>query len=164
MAFPVHTLRDRVAVYITDVLGRLLVFEHRDFPDAGVQVPGGRHEPGETAAEAARREAWEETGLACPGDAAFLGERTFEWPGSDGVNRQRSTAWHLTAPAGAPEAWLHVVTAGEEDGGLVFLCRFQPLEAVEREARMTDYHKTWLPELRGRLNAPGRTAGAEERA
>lgn len=45
--------------------GHLLVFTHRDVPVlvAGVQVPAGSIEPGETPADAAVRETLEETGL-----------------------------------------------------------------------------------------------------
>lgn len=42
---------------------QLLVFEHVDFPEAGIQVPGGTIEPGEEFSLAALREAEEETGL-----------------------------------------------------------------------------------------------------
>ncbi len=42
---------------------RLLVFRQPDFPEQGVQVPGGSVELGEQPAVAALREAREETGL-----------------------------------------------------------------------------------------------------
>ena len=41
---------DRVLAYVTrerDGRKELLVFDHRDQPDAGTQVPAGRLEPGE---------------------------------------------------------------------------------------------------------------------
>lgn len=44
--------------------GQLLVFDHADFPDAGIQLPCGRVEAGETPAAAVLREAREETALA----------------------------------------------------------------------------------------------------
>lgn len=45
---------------------RLLVFTHVDFPEAGIQVPSGTVEAGETSQDAARRELAEESGLDLP--------------------------------------------------------------------------------------------------
>lgn len=42
----------------------LLVFSEPDFPDVGLQVPGGTLDPGESYLHAARREFSEETGLS----------------------------------------------------------------------------------------------------
>ena len=51
-----------VSVHIFDAVGRLLVIQQRD--DGIWSTPGGCIEPDELPAHAARREAWEETGLA----------------------------------------------------------------------------------------------------
>ena len=59
-------VRQKVYAYILQEKGfnwKLLVFKHMDFPEAGVQVPGGTVEPGEEMLVAATREAEEETGL-----------------------------------------------------------------------------------------------------
>jgi mutator protein MutT len=49
---------------VRDARGRLLVVRRGHAPSAGLwSLPGGRVEPGETAAEAAAREVREETGL-----------------------------------------------------------------------------------------------------
>src|SRR5262245_9995661 len=56
----VHTRK--VLAYITHG-GRLLVFRHPDFPEAGIQVPAGTIEKDERPESAVLREAWEETGL-----------------------------------------------------------------------------------------------------
>ncbi|NQE88490.1 GNAT family N-acetyltransferase [Nocardia terpenica] len=55
---------DKVVCYIVRD-GRLLVFRHLDFgpEEVGIQVPAGTIKPGEAPAEAALREAREETGL-----------------------------------------------------------------------------------------------------
>lgn len=52
----------------------LLIFEHEDAPEAGIQVPAGSIEAGETPEEAALREAKEETGLQRLSVIRFLGE------------------------------------------------------------------------------------------
>lgn len=44
--------------------GRVLLIRHPNAPDTWT-FPGGGHEPGETFAETARREVWEETGVDC---------------------------------------------------------------------------------------------------
>lgn len=41
----------------------MLVFDHIDFPEAGIQVPGGSVDVGETPFEAIQREVLEETGI-----------------------------------------------------------------------------------------------------
>lgn len=53
----------KAIAYITQG-DRLLVFRQPQYPEAGIQVPGGTIEDGESADEAALREAREETGLA----------------------------------------------------------------------------------------------------
>jgi 8-oxo-dGTP pyrophosphatase MutT (NUDIX family) len=64
--FDHHLVRVRASagVAAVDHLGRvLLIWRHRFIPDTwGWEIPGGRVEPGEEAAEAAAREVLEETG------------------------------------------------------------------------------------------------------
>jgi 8-oxo-dGTP pyrophosphatase MutT (NUDIX family) len=67
----IRELRDRigttrlllpsVSVHVFDDVGRLLLVRQRD--DDSWSTPGGLIEPDERPADAARREAWEETGL-----------------------------------------------------------------------------------------------------
>jgi 8-oxo-dGTP diphosphatase len=53
-----------VGAVITDEAGRLLLVQRGHEPGLGLwSIPGGRVEPGETDAEAVRREVLEETGL-----------------------------------------------------------------------------------------------------
>jgi 8-oxo-dGTP diphosphatase len=53
-----------VGAFVRDVAGRVLVVQRAKPPGAGLwSVPGGKHEPGETLAQAVAREVLEETGL-----------------------------------------------------------------------------------------------------
>lgn len=62
----------KVVAYITK--GEwLLVFRHVNNPEAGIQVPAGTVEPGESLEEAVFREAGEETGLGHLELKAYLG-------------------------------------------------------------------------------------------
>ncbi|MFC3504142.1 NUDIX domain-containing protein [Micromonospora krabiensis] len=61
---PEKVITPKVLCYVVRD-GRLLVFRHVDFSyeEVGIQVPGGSVRPGEDPADAALREAREETGL-----------------------------------------------------------------------------------------------------
>jgi 8-oxo-dGTP pyrophosphatase MutT (NUDIX family) len=103
--------------YVTrrrDGMTEALVFRHWH-PEAGIQVPKGSVEPGESLAEAALREVREETGLA---DLVLVGEvaaDTWVW---DGVFYERHF-FHLRATS-TPDAWEHTVTGMGEDRGMKF--------------------------------------------
>ncbi|HEX9494389.1 MAG TPA: NUDIX domain-containing protein [Candidatus Limnocylindria bacterium] len=77
--------------------GRLLVFDHRDHPDAGVQVPAGTLHDGEDPAAGAVRETEEETGHRVPD------------------RREARGVFHLTAPPGLPGSWSHLAEEGNGD-------------------------------------------------
>jgi len=68
-----RTVRKAMA-YITRG-DELLIFRHAEFPEAGLQVPGGTIEPDEDPAVAVMREALEETGLEDLRMVRFLGEQ-----------------------------------------------------------------------------------------
>ncbi len=53
----------KVSVFVIDEYDRLLVFEHPNFPNAGVQVPAGTIKQDEQPKKAAFRELTEETGI-----------------------------------------------------------------------------------------------------
>ena len=116
--------RPRVCVYVIDRDG-LLVCDHRDL-DAGVQVPAGGIRPGESVRAATEREVREETGLAAR-FTRLLGYRDTPHPQTGAARR---TAYVTAAlvdeqPAGS---WEHTVQSQDSDAGLVFVCRFAPLQ------------------------------------
>jgi 8-oxo-dGTP pyrophosphatase MutT (NUDIX family) len=66
----------KVVIYVIQ-RGHLLVLDHPEAPQAGLQVPAGTVRPGEDLADAAGRELREETGIE---DAVFrlLGTATYD--------------------------------------------------------------------------------------
>ncbi len=136
-------MRHKVLAYITRRhLGRrqLLVFDHRDHPDAGTQVPAGTVEPGEPVEQALWREVAEESGLR-PEQLRFgrkLAEQAeAEWD-------QIRHVFHLEAAAALPETWEHRVAGSGEDAGLVFVYRWADLDV-----RLAGHQHRWLPDLAG---------------
>lgn len=121
------TYTDRVLAYVTrerDGRRELLVFDHRDDPDAGTQVPAGRLEPGEELEAGLLRELEEESGLA---DARVVRKfGTFALHELPHGRRYTNHAFELEAP-GVPDAWEHVVAGAGDDAGLVFRYRWVPL-------------------------------------
>jgi ADP-ribose pyrophosphatase YjhB (NUDIX family) len=113
----------KVAAYIhrpgARGMGRLLVFMHRDYPEAGVQVPAGTVEPQEELAEAILREVAEESGLTTCRLVRRLGFHQFT-RSHDGAFVEREF-FLLTASAETPETWEHTVLAAGQDEGMVFL-------------------------------------------
>jgi 8-oxo-dGTP pyrophosphatase MutT (NUDIX family) len=103
------TIKRKAYAYIVHE-GRLLVFRHVDSPEAGIQVPGGTMEAGETPEAAALREATEETGLSGLKIVAFLGEQLLDASdfGLDQIHQRYF--FQLSCPENPPETWIHYET------------------------------------------------------
>jgi 8-oxo-dGTP diphosphatase len=124
-AFLPALLRRRVVAYVTrecDGRTELLTIEHRDLPEAGVQVPAGRVDHGENLVRAVRREVAEETGL----DDTRVIRRL---PGFEAEyeSAHESHGFHLVAEAETPDTWEHEVRGEGSDAGLVYVCSWLPL-------------------------------------
>ena len=110
-------MKHKILAYITrqrDGATQLLVFTHRDYPEAGVQVPAGTVEPGESIEAALFREVHEESGLRNP----VLVRKLAEYEETTWGNIHH--VFHLTAPEGTPESWTYIVHGKGEDNGMVF--------------------------------------------
>ncbi len=119
--------REKALIYVTRDPAELLVLEHtHGYPDAGVQVPAGGVEPGEQPGRTAARELAEETGLVTEATPKYLQSRI--WPVANAPSRVRHYFW-MIAPPDTPDRWAHVVTAGEEDEGMLFWLSFRPRHA-----------------------------------
>ncbi|MFK7600685.1 NUDIX domain-containing protein [Deinococcus sp. SM5_A1] len=100
----------------------LLVFDHADVSDAGVQLPAGGVEPGETPADTAVRELYEESGLQLTVPRHLASYRwEAQLPGR--FTRQVCHAYAFAAPLEISGAWTHFA-----DGHL-FAFRWADLDA-----------------------------------
>jgi 8-oxo-dGTP pyrophosphatase MutT (NUDIX family) len=118
----------KVLVYVTRQRHgerELLVFDHRDHPEAGTQVPSGTVEPGESIEAAARREVREEAGADLAMPAVFLG--CFDWLRQDRNERHLRHVYHFEDRGDRPDEWTRTVGGDGEDGGLVFRCYWMPI-------------------------------------
>jgi len=124
-------LQLKAYAYITRANGDLLVFRHVDFPEAGIQIPGGSVDPGETPKDAAVREACEETGLHALEVVRFVGDVIIRHTVDEQEKVLHRFFYHLRCRQDTPQRWL----AGERnpsDGTMekVFECYWVPIAAV----------------------------------
>jgi 8-oxo-dGTP diphosphatase len=117
-------VRQRVLAYVTRERGgrkELLVFDHRDHPDAGTQVPAGRLDAGETLEHGLLRELHEEAGIERATIVRELGRPP--WP-----SKYENHAFEVRVEGEEPaDAWEHVVRGEGDDAGLVFRYRWEPI-------------------------------------
>jgi 8-oxo-dGTP pyrophosphatase MutT (NUDIX family) len=119
----------------------LLVFASLDEPE-GFEVPKGAVNSGETFAEGARRELFEEIGLE---NLAVLAELGTTWYGEE---EQRF--FHFAAPDSVPARFTHTVTGRDGDAGGIYGLRFLPIDdglaarLVQGSDAFVDTLRRWL--------------------
>lgn len=104
--------------YITHRRG-LLVLSHPDHPGAGLQVPAGTMEPGETPEQAVLREAREETDLEHLTIVKLIGRQicdTRPWGGDEIHDRW---FFHLRCDQDTPARWRTTEESPSDGGGPV---------------------------------------------
>jgi ADP-ribose pyrophosphatase YjhB (NUDIX family) len=122
-------------------VSELLVFEHRDYPEAGTQVPAGTVDQGEAPEDAVMREVEEESGL----EGCCLVEKVavYDWLNPESGQTNERHVFNLAAPPDTAEKWTWVETDGgkvSELEGYVFLFRWVPLDApIELAGGQGDY-------------------------
>jgi 8-oxo-dGTP pyrophosphatase MutT (NUDIX family) len=121
-------VKNKVLAYIlrpTNTGPELLVFAHRDYPEAGLQVPGGTLDEDEDPQAGVLREVKEEAGLENFTEVKLLGE--IDYVATEKKEIHHRYFFQLTYREACATAFAHTVSAGDEDEGLVFLYRWVPL-------------------------------------
>ena len=142
---------ERVGAFIIRkaVCGRyeLLVFKHIDFESAGIQVPGGGVDPGESIESALYREIDEESGLQHLKLIRKLGVFERCWLDTHRTSRRHYFLLEATSPT--PDRWEHVVHGKGSDAGLRFLFFWQrpPIALLPTDSACFFLNPTYLPEL-----------------
>lgn len=108
----------------------ILVFDHRDFSEAGTQVVGGTVDPGEDLKTALVRELLEESGLVVQvSQVTKIGESTYNRSDKPEINFRHYFEVEIE---NLPDTWSHVVASDGEDDGLVFTFFWLPVEAARK--------------------------------
>lgn len=124
----------RVVAYVVRD-GALLVFDHRDVPEAGTQFPAGTVEDGEEPAAAVVREVLEECGVR----AQVVRELGLTDTVAPKRGEPRRNFFFELTTDDPREEWEHVVGGGGGDEGMVFVCRFVPLKGLPPLAGDDDF-------------------------
>lgn len=102
----------------------VLVFIHKDFPEAGIQVPAGTVEPDEPLVTALFREIEEESGIS-PQKLQLLHKiAQCEIPEQNVVRH----VYMLTPTEELPDTWSHCVGGVGKDNGLIFDYYWSPVD------------------------------------
>ena len=109
---------EKVLAYVTKD-DHLLVFLHVN-SDAGIQVPAGTLELGESPHDGVLREAQEETGLDSLAVRRFLGTRDYDMSSYGLAELHRRYYYHLECRGDTPSLWRHFETGGGTSEGIEF--------------------------------------------
>ncbi|MEV5632039.1 NUDIX hydrolase [Micromonospora tulbaghiae] len=127
---PKKVITNKVLSYVVRE-GHLLVFRHTDFSyeEVGIQVPGGSVRPGEDPADAALREAREETGLTAFIVVRKLGEVVYDISPLR-FEIQRRHVFELIVHGATPERWASQEDHDGEQEPTRLECFWIPLRAA----------------------------------
>ena len=145
----------KVFAYITQG-NDLLVFEHEDAPEAGIQVPAGTLEDGETPEQGVLREAKEETGLEKLSIVRFLGEQIRDMSDYGKQEIHHRYFYQLRSDEKTEKSWQHgekyPSDEGEYDGSFRQIFNFYRVD-IGRLPELIADHDFYVKKLRGLLRS-----------
>ncbi|WP_262177057.1 NUDIX hydrolase [Saccharococcus sp. Marseille-Q5394] len=135
-------IKRKVLAYITkddNAERKLLVFEHKDNPEAGWQVPGGTIEEDELLLDALYREIEEETGIRRE-QLQLNGKVNKEnyFPENRPNVIHERNIFHLTYIGEDESEWDTCVNSTGKDNGMIFHCRWIPVNELPELAASQD--------------------------
>lgn len=141
------TLKRKAFAYITHGQ-RLLVFRHSWVPEAGIQVPAGSIEPGESPEDAVLREAREETGLSGLMLAGFLGDQVRPMADFGIEEIHHRYFFHLLIQADPLATWRHSERHRSDIAAEPIVFEFFWVDLSREVPELIADHGQFLPELR----------------
>lgn len=118
----------------------ILLHRHRDFHEAGYQVPGGTVEENEAIEGALLREVYEESGLNDFDMIEKIGESWLR----DEKNKTCRFFYRLHINKNVPDTFEHKVSGNGEDAGLVFIYEWWDIKRVPELAADQDTYIEFL--------------------
>jgi 8-oxo-dGTP diphosphatase len=145
-----QSVKKKAFAYITHEQ-HLLVFSHPFEPEAGIQVPAGTVEEGESTASAVMREAHEETGLQDLMLLALLGEDVRDMADFGRNEIQHRSFYHLRYTGSPNTRWRHT-ELDPSDGGGPIIFEFFWVQLPDAVPPLIADHGRFLPQLLQRLS------------
>ncbi|PAD34562.1 NUDIX hydrolase [Terribacillus saccharophilus] len=130
---------EKVLAYIISIRNntyQMLVHEHKDIPEAGLQVPGGTVDPEEDLVTALQREIYEESGLCNLPVGEIVASAPFLHP--DKQELQLRHFYLIQTKQQHPATWEHHVLGNGVDNGLVFRYTWYDLTSIPPLAASQD--------------------------
>ncbi len=140
--------RHKVYAYITRA-DQLLVFKHVDFPEAGIQIPGGTIESGETPEIAVMREASEETGLQGLVLEKYLGSDEYHVLSTHPEEIHLRHFYHMLCAQDTADTWQHYENYPSDGSPDPILFEFYWLPLTDAAGKLNPYYTAKLGQLPG---------------